>query len=100
MNLTTKPFKNLDNVVKCDPPPLENVTLHTQLARANAKHAKLTEQLRQLKADWPARNIRAQQIKVAIATPEITFVETKRRELHLALESTQAEIGRINRQIK
>jgi hypothetical protein len=100
MSLHIKPFKHLAGSIECSPPPLENVPLHTQLARANAQHAKLTEQLRQLKADWASRNIRAQQLRTPISTPEVTFVETRRRELHLALEATQAEIGRVNREIK
>ncbi len=100
MSLTTKPFQHLKGAIDPAPPPLEAVPLHTQLARANSQHAKLTEQLRQLKADWASRNIRAQELRTPISTPEVTFVETRRRNLHLALEATQAEIGRVNREIK
>jgi len=73
---------------------------HRALARANAKHAMLTDELRTLKADWAKRNIQAQQTRLAISTPEITHIEKRRRELHLALEATQAEIGRLGRLIK
>jgi hypothetical protein len=68
-----------------DPPPLENEQPHKALAQATKLHAKLTEELRKLKADWAAENIRAQQTHVAIATSKITFVEKRRRELHLEL---------------
>ena len=67
--------------------------------RANAQHAKLTEELRALKAEWAKRNIQAGQTRTAISTPEITHVETRRRELHLELEKTQAEVGRLNKLI-
>jgi hypothetical protein len=83
-----------------DPPPLENVPVHVQLARANSRHAKLTEELRTLKANFAAENIKAQQTRTPIPTSRITFVETKRRELHLALEATQSEIGKLNKLVR
>jgi hypothetical protein len=82
------------------PPPLEAVPPHKALARANQRHAQLTEELRQLKADWAAKNIKAQQCRQPIATSEITFVENRRREPHLELERTQGEIGRFNKEIR
>jgi hypothetical protein len=81
-------------------PPLENVPPHKALARANARHAKLTEELRALKSDFAAENIRAQQTRTPIPTSRITHVETRRRELHLELESTQADIGRLNKLVR
>jgi hypothetical protein len=81
-------------------PPLEHEQPHRALARANSQHTKLTEELRQLKADWAAQNVRAQATRIAISTSEITHVETRRRELHLQLEATQAEIGRLNKEIR
>jgi hypothetical protein len=100
MTLHTNPFKALDGVAQSEPPPLERESPHRALSKANKRHAQLTEALRQLRSDWAAKNIRAQQLKIAIATSEITHVEKRRRELHLALESTQAEIGRLNKEIK
>jgi hypothetical protein len=82
------------------PPPLEAEQPHKALARANARHAKLTEELRQLKADWASENIRSQQTHQAIATSRVAFVETRRRELHLELEQTQAIIGRLGKEIR
>jgi hypothetical protein len=107
MNATRKkPLVKVANALKPisglpeDPPPLENVPVHVQLSRANARHAKLTEELRTLKADFAAENIRAQQTRTQISTSRITFVETKRRELHLDLERAQAEIGRLNKELR
>ena len=82
------------------PVPLENEPPHRVLARANARHAKLTEELRALKSQWTAKNIKAQQCRQPIPTPEITHVETRRRELQSALMETQAEIARINKLIR
>ena len=81
-------------------PPLENEPPHRALARCNARHAQLTEELRQLKADWAAKNIKAQQLHLPVSTPEITHVAQRRRELHLELEKTQAEIGRLNKLVR
>jgi hypothetical protein len=82
------------------PPPLEREQPHRLLARANTRHLELTTELRELRASWAKRNIQAQQTRIAISTPEITHVENKRRELHLALEATQDEIGRLNRLVQ
>jgi hypothetical protein len=75
------------------PPPLQAEQPHRALARANAKHAKLTEELRELRANWAKRNIQAQQTRIAISTPEITHVEMRRRELHLELERRRPRSG-------
>jgi hypothetical protein len=40
-------------------PPLENIPPHKALAVATKRHAKLTEELRTLKADFATENIRA-----------------------------------------
>jgi hypothetical protein len=81
-------------------PPLEAEQPHKVLARANARHAQLTAELRQLKADWASENIRSQQTHQAIATSRVTFVETHRRELQSALMETQAEIAQINKHLR
>jgi hypothetical protein len=83
-----------------EPVPLEREQPHKALARANARHAKLTEELRTLKSDFAAENIRAQKTRTPISTSRITHVETRRRELHLELEKAQAEIGRLNKAIR
>lgn len=83
-----------------DPPPLEREEPHKALARATKRHAQITEELRKLKSEWAEKNIKAQATRIAISTPECTFVETRRRDLHLQLEMAQAEIGRLNKEIR
>jgi hypothetical protein len=78
-------------------PPLEAEPLHQALARCNATQAKLTDELRTLKSEWAAENIRSQQARTPIPTSKLTHVETRRRELHLELQKIQAELGRLNK---
>jgi hypothetical protein len=85
----------VDTPTQAEQPPLENEPPHRAL-----KHAKLTEELRELRANWAKRNIQAQQTRIASSTPEITHVEKRRRELHLALEATQSEMGRLNKLLR
>jgi len=73
---------------------------HKRLARATKRQADLVEQIRQLKAEWSAKNIKAQATRIPIATSEITHVETKRRELQSQLMAAQAEIGECNCEIR
>jgi hypothetical protein len=89
-----------DITTSSEAPPLEAEPPHRALARCNARHAKLTEELRDLKARWAADNIRAQQCRQPIPTSQITFIENQRRKLHLELQKTQAEIGRLNKLLR
>jgi hypothetical protein len=79
---------------------LGSAQLYAALDQANIRHLELTDELRQLRSKWAKRNIEAQQTRIAIGTPEIKHVETRRRELHLALEQIQSEIGQFNKQIR
>jgi hypothetical protein len=78
-------------------PPLGAAQLHAALDRANIRHLELVDELRTLKAHWARRNIEASQCHQSIPTAEIKHVEAQRRSLHLALEQTQSEIGRLNK---
>ena len=82
-------------------PPLEaEPPVHKRLSRANSEHARLTDELRKLRAEWAKRNIKAQATRIPVSTAEITHVEGRRRELHLALERCQAEIGACNKELR
>jgi hypothetical protein len=88
------------DIVVADTPLLEREEPHKVLGRATKRHFQLTEELRTLKSDFAAENVRAQQTRTSIPTSRITFVETRRRDLHLQLEMAQAEIGRLNKEIR
>ncbi len=101
-----KPLVTLRDALPATPslpqeaPPLQREPVHKRLARATKRQADLVEQIRQLKAEWSAKNIKAQATRIPIATSEITYVETKRRELQSQLMAAQAEIGECNCEIR
>jgi chromosome segregation ATPase len=83
-----------------EPPPLENEPPHRKLARLMTEHAKTTEQLQELKRNFAAENIKAQQCRQTIPTSQLTFVENKKRELAGRLMELQAEIGKTNKEVR
>jgi hypothetical protein len=100
----TKPLKALRALppVSTTPsaPPLEAEPAHKKLARLNNEHAVATEEIRQLKADWAERNIKAQACRQAVSTAEQTHVETQKRELASRLMEIQTQIGALNRELR
>jgi hypothetical protein len=81
-------------------PPLQAHQLHAALDRATIRHLELTDALRQLKTSWAKRNVEAAQCHQSIPVAEIKHVEAQRREAHLELEKTQAEIGQLNKLLR
>jgi hypothetical protein len=67
-------------------PRLEAESPHRALARANARHAKLTDELRTLKYERALENIRSQQLHMPILPSKITHLKTRRRELRLEFD--------------
>ncbi len=64
-------------------PPLEAEPPHRRLARLSKELVDVTREIRELKKAWATKNIKAQSIRQAISTPEITHYENKKRELAL-----------------
>jgi hypothetical protein len=88
------------NQLPAEPPPLENEPPHRRLARATAEQSRCTEALRELKRSFAAKNLQAQLTRTPISTAEQTHVARQRHELHLQLESAQAQIAAANKEIR
>lgn len=80
------------------PPPLEGEPLHKRLARLNRELPEAVEALQAFNKEWAERNLKAQQIRVPISTPELTFAANKRRELAAEIQRLQNELGIANRE--
>jgi hypothetical protein len=81
-----------DHVPKGEPP-------HRKLARLNADLVKTTEQLQAIKKEWATKNIKAQQLRISVSTPEVTHFENAKRDLASRLLAIQTEIGALNKEL-
>ena len=81
-------------------PPLESEPPHRRLARLNKELANVSEEIRELRKTWAAKNIKAQACRQSVSTPEVTHFEKQKRELALKIQELQTGIGEVNRELR
>jgi hypothetical protein len=97
---TLKALKNVRLPEVQSAPPMETESPGRKLARLTAEHAKTVEELQTLKRKFAQRNLKAQHLRQAVSTPEITAFETRRKDLAQRILHLNTEIGTTNRAIR